>query len=109
MKIRIVSLRKLPTFSESNSGIASFWKHHKTPEDQSITYQPIWQSIEWGKMLIASGQAVDVVYFGVYRDTKLLAYGVGEVRTIGLGFSAMFFVGGPQFLPHEIEAQQVLM
>lgn len=109
MKIRIVSLRKLPSFSESHSGIATFWKHHKTPESQGSAYQPVWQSIEWGKMLIASGQAEDAVYFGVYRDTKLLAYGIGEVRTIGLGYSAMFFVGGPQFLPNEIEAQSVLM
>lgn len=109
MKIRIVSLRKLPTFSESHSGIVSFWKDNQAQEDQKPIYQPVWQSIEWGRMLIASGQAVDVVYFGVYRDTKLLAYGIGEVRTIGLGFSAMFFVGGPQFLPNEIEAQHVLM
>lgn len=45
-----------------------------------------------------SGQVSDVVFFGTYDNDVLVAYGFGEVRTIGLGFSAMFFVGGPQFL-----------
>jgi len=75
-----------------------FWSERASGETFENEYRPVWQTWDWGLFLIESGQASDVVFFGAYEGESLLAYGFGEIRTVGMGFSAMFFVGGPQFL-----------
>ena len=54
MKISIISLKKLPTFSESDSGVADFWKNKIVQNNSEVTYQPVWQTCDWGNMLITS-------------------------------------------------------
>lgn len=60
-----------------------------------LSYNPIWQTIEWQNMLLNTRYVQKAFFIGIYEDKNLLAYALIEKRSIGLGQNGFFCVGGP--------------
>ncbi|MDD2486941.1 MAG: peptidoglycan bridge formation glycyltransferase FemA/FemB family protein [Candidatus Gracilibacteria bacterium] len=60
-----------------------------------ISYEPIWQTIEWNEMLKKSGYIDKGFFIGIYDDENLENFVIIEKRSIGLGSYAFFVIGGP--------------
>ncbi len=60
-----------------------------------VTFNPIWQTLEWQNMLRATSYTTKSFFVGVYEDKKLLSYALVEKRSIGLGQYGLFCIGGP--------------
>ena len=49
-----------------------------------LDYSPIWQDIEWTKMLLRANYAKEGFFIGIEENNKLALYGIIEKRSIGL-------------------------
>jgi lipid II:glycine glycyltransferase (peptidoglycan interpeptide bridge formation enzyme) len=72
----------------------------------NLSYNPIWQTIEWQKMLLIAKYVQKSFFIGIYEDSKLLVYALIEKRDIGLGQYGFFCVGGP--IIHDIKSLDIL-
>lgn len=84
MQCIIISLREIPSILEKETEIAIFWKSFSETSSEKKMYQPVWQTLSWAKMLIESKQVFDAIFFGIYEDSQLVGYGIGEIRSVGL-------------------------
>lgn len=60
-----------------------------------LDYAPIWQTIEWQLMLRKTSYTQKSFFVGIYEDGELLSYALVEKRSVGLGYTGFFCVGGP--------------
>lgn len=61
----------------------------------SLSYNPIWQTVEWQIMILETGYAKKSFFVWIYEDAKLLSYTLVEKRDISLGYDGFFCIGGP--------------
>lgn len=104
-----LSLRDTAFILKIENEIGGFWKDMKKSRDADALYFPVWQTLWWGKMLIASEQIDDAIFFWAYEGGELIGYGIGEVRSVWIGLYALFFVGWPQFVEGDTKTIDVLL
>lgn len=104
-----LSLRDTTLILKIENEIGRFWKRVEKSRDVDVLYFPVWQTLWWGQMLIASEQVDDAIFFWAYEDDELIGYGVGEVRSVWMGLFAVFFVGWPQFLEGDTDTINMLV
>lgn len=77
---RIICIEITPDFSgKIESGIFDLVKKIEQ-------YQPVWQSIEWQKMLLRSKYSTKSFFIGSYEEDTLVSYVILEKRSVGFGF-----------------------
>jgi hypothetical protein len=68
--------------------------------DNDLTHRvPLWQTIKWAEFLLSANQIEECIFIGMHEvDDILSGYALVQIRSIGLGNSGAFVVGGPNFL-----------
>ncbi len=61
----------------------------------ALSYNPIWQTIEWQTMIREAKYTKKSFFVGVYEDKKLLSYALLEKRGIWFGYDGFFCIGWP--------------